>query len=97
MPSDTRIQRGFFESIDPDPRRGVQAADVGDTSTCQHCGRVVFLPANGKIDDVGDMCRVCWSFICKNCVGKGGYRCDRIEEKLAREEASYHARRSYGF
>ena len=97
MPSDSRIQRGYFHSFDPDPRRGEPATVERETTACQHCGRVVFLPANGKVDDVGDMCRVCWSFICKNCVGKGGYKCETIEAKLERAEASYHARRSYGF
>ncbi len=91
------IQKAYFHQVDPDPWRSQGQVRVieKDTTTCQHCGKVVFLPANGKLDNVGDMCRTCWEFICAECVGKNGYRCDRLEEKLAREEAKYQARRSY--
>ena len=68
--------------------------DETDTFTCGHCNKVVAVAANANPDDLGGMCRCCQRMICPRCVDLG--RCDPIEEKLKRAEASYHARRSYG-
>jgi hypothetical protein len=65
-----------------------------DTYTCRHCQRLVDVPAFAKPEDVGGLCSRCWAPVCPSCVNRGG--CDPIDEKIKREEASYHARRSYG-
>ena len=69
-------------------------ADVeSDTFTCRHCGKVVFVKPMCDPADMGGRCTVCDGLVCPDCVGKG---CDRLEEKLRREERSYEALRSYG-
>lgn len=65
-----------------------------DTFTCRHCQKLVSVPAMAKPEDVGGLCYRCYAPICPSCVEKGG--CDPIDEKIRREEASYHARKSYG-
>jgi hypothetical protein len=69
-------------------------AQEGETFTCFHCQRLTMVPHKARPEDVGGLCYVCYRHICPNCVGKP---CDPFEEKLKRMEASYHARRSYGF
>lgn len=64
-----------------------------DTFTCRHCQKLVKVPAFAKPEDVGGLCYVCMAPVCPQCTDKG--QCDPFEEKLKREEASYHARRSY--
>lgn len=66
---------------------------VQDTFTCAHCGNVHVVPHKQRPEDVGGTCQLCWKMICPACVNLG--RCDPFEEKLKREEARYHARRSY--
>lgn len=65
-----------------------------DTLSCAHCQRIAHLKAKQRPEDVGGLCYGCMKPICPKCVDTGV--CDPIEEKLKREEASYHARRSYG-
>lgn len=65
-----------------------------DTFTCGHCNRIVFVAAKCNPDDLGGHCRVCMTMICPACVATA--KCDPMEEKLKRAEASYDARRSYG-
>lgn len=66
-----------------------------DTFTCRHCQRLVDVPVFAKPEDVGGLCSTCWAPVCPACVASGV--CDPFEEKMKRIEASYHARRSYGF
>lgn len=65
-----------------------------DTFTCFHCQKVVVVKPKCDPCDLGGMCRLCDKMICPGCVEIG--HCDPFEEKLKRDEAQYHARRSYG-
>ncbi len=65
-----------------------------DSFTCNHCNRIVIVKPKCDPYDLGGMCRLCEKMICPACVDLG--KCDPIEKKLEREEAAYHARRSYG-
>ena len=69
------------------------SVDETDSFSCGHCNRVVLVPVKCNPDDLGGHCRVCMAMICPACVSTG--KCDPLEEKLARAEASYEARRSY--
>jgi len=64
-----------------------------DTIQCKHCQRMLHVKPFQDPMELGGFCGGCSGFVCPSCVGKG---CDEIERKLEREEASYHARRSYG-
>jgi hypothetical protein len=80
------------------PRRPGLGADDGrvveaDTCQCSHCGQHFHVKPKQRAEDCGGFCYVCSKPVCARCVGKG---CDELERKLEREEASYHARRSYG-
>jgi hypothetical protein len=66
-----------------------------DTFTCAHCCRIVIVKPKCDPADLGGLCRLCDKMICPSCVDLG--RCDPIEKKLEREEARYHALRSYGY
>ena len=55
--------------------------------------RVVHVPPRADPADIGGLCSLCMGLICPKCVGKG---CDPLEKKLERQEAHYHALRSYG-
>jgi hypothetical protein len=65
-----------------------------DSMTCAHCMKVTFVRAKQKPEDLGGLCKVCMGLICSTCVGQP---CKTVEQRLAEEEASYEARRSYGF
>ncbi|MCW2309746.1 hypothetical protein M2319_004105 [Rhodobium gokarnense] len=65
-----------------------------DTFTCAHCNKIVPVRPFQRPEDIGGRCGGCGGLICPDCVSRG--TCDPIEEKLARAEAAYHARRSYG-
>lgn len=65
-----------------------------DTFSCAHCNRVVIVKPKCDPNDLGGMCRLCDKMICAACVDLG--KCDPVEKKLEREEARYHALRSYG-
>jgi hypothetical protein len=65
-----------------------------DSFTCAHCQKVTFVRAKQKPEDLGGLCKVCMGLICSACVGQP---CKTVEQRLAEEEASYEARRSYGF
>ena len=80
---------GYIFSFDVDGIR-----QEADTFSCNHCGRVVIVQPKCDPADLGGMCRLCDKMICPACVDLG--KCDPVEEKLQREENSYHARRSYG-
>lgn len=64
-----------------------------DTMVCRHCQRITHVKPKQSPSELGGFCAVCSGLICSGCVGKG---CDEIQRKLDRQEASYHARRSYG-
>lgn len=81
----------YIAIADPDTSKQVES----DAFTCGHCNRIVPVPPYTDPASIGGRCGVCDSLICPECVAKG--TCDPLEEKLARAEASYHARRSYGF
>lgn len=82
-----RNAQGFACIVDPE-----QGVKETDTFTCIHCNRIVHLPANKKVEDVGDFCRSCMKMICAGCAGKD---CTPFLKKIEIEEARYHARRSY--
>jgi hypothetical protein len=65
-----------------------------DTFGCNHCQKVTFVRPKQRPEDLGGLCRVCMGLICSDCVGAP---CRTVEQQLAEAEASYHARRSYGF
>ena len=65
----------------------------GETFTCRHCSALVMVGVKERPEDVGGLCKACMGLVCARCVGNP---CDVIEKKLAKAEASYHARRSYG-
>ena len=65
-----------------------------DTFTCGHCNCVVHVKPQADPADVGGLCKCCMTLICPRCVQTGV--CDPLEKKLERQEARYHALRSYG-
>jgi hypothetical protein len=64
-----------------------------DSYSCRHCGAVRFVKPKQDPTEIGGLCYICSGLICADCVGHG---CDELQRRLDREEASYHARRSYG-
>lgn len=87
-----RNAQGYATLVSPD---GVKEAD---TYQCAHCQYITHVKAGQSTDELGGVCTHCTTktrpgFICKRCVGKP---CDPFEKKLEREEARYHALRSYG-
>ncbi len=80
---------GYAFSFDVD---GVR--QEADTFTCAHCNRIVVVKPKCSPDDLGGMCRLCMKMTCPACVARGS--CDPFEKKLARQEAVYRARLSYG-
>ena len=73
---------------------GPDGLKESDTFTCAHCNRIVHVPVKADPDKLGGWCRQCMKAICPKCVATGA--CDPFEKKLEREEARYHALRSYG-
>lgn len=70
---------------------GVKEAD---TFSCGHCNSVRHVKAKQDPTSLGGLCKCCMKLICERCVDVG--ICDPLEKKLEREEARYHALRSYG-
>lgn len=95
---------GYGIVTSPDPshlhfdgtRREYMRAGVFETDsfTCFHCNRVTHVKPKIDAADMGGLCKMCMELVCTKCVGGP---CDPFEEKLLREEARYHALRSYGF
>lgn len=79
---------GQFVCSSPD------AVQEFDTFTCGHCNKVKMVQHKQRPEDIGGVCKMCMKLICEHCVNTGA--CDPFEEKLKREEAKYHALRSYG-
>lgn len=73
-----------------DPQFGIKECD---TYTCNHCNCVKHVKPKEKPEDIGGLCRCCMKLICSECVSIGV--CDPFMKKLEREEARYHALRSY--
>ena len=82
-----RKPQGYAAITSPD---GVREAD---TYQCAHCQRITHVKAGAKAEDLGGLCKQCMGLICSRCVG---HACRPFEKWLEAEEASYHARRSYG-
>lgn len=82
-----RKPQGYACISSPD---GIREAD---TFTCAHCQRITHVKSGAKAEDLGGLCKSCMGLICSHCVGKG---CTPFEKVLEREEARYHALRSYG-
>lgn len=82
-----RKAQGYACITSPDETR------EADTFTCAHCQHVTHVKAGAKPEDLGGLCKQCMGLICSKCVG---HVCRPFEKWLELEEASYHARRSYG-
>ena len=65
-----------------------------DSFTCIHCNRIVHVKPKMRPQDMGGFCYGCGECVCAKCVGKP---CTHIMKRIEAMEASYHARRSYGF
>lgn len=65
-----------------------------DTYQCGHCQRVVHVKPKCDPAELGGMCYSCTKMLCRVCVDDPV--CVPLEERLLREEARYHALRSYG-
>ena len=85
-----RQQGGEAWIIDPDSPTVRMA-----TFTCSHCGSLIHIKTK-KLEDIGWLCHGCMKWVCPACATKDT-KCDVIERKLDRIEASDRARRSYGF
>ena len=69
-----------------------------DTVNCGHCHRICHPELKSEPGDNFGHCTICDRDICAGCATKmeAGGGCDVFEKKLEREEARYHALRSYG-
>lgn len=90
---------GYLVTTDPDPTKskGQQAVVERSTFTCGHCGSIVVVPPNCAANDMpGGLCWGCRRFICNTCetIRTQTMKCDVIENKLERAEASARLKRS---
>lgn len=85
---------GVAKLFAPDGKPPVKFA----TFTCNHCSHVTELAGKDRPADAGAICKTCMHPICLRCAAARarGEKCDPWDAKLARAEASYEARRSYG-
>lgn len=93
-----RQPHGYLVSSDPDPTKskGQQAVVEHSTVTCGHCGSLVQVPAMCKPEDMPyALCWGCRRNICLKCDDERirTMRCDTIDQKLERWEASARFRR----
>lgn len=79
--------QGYATLYDPD--KGLKECD---THTCNHCNKIIHLPTNKHIEEVGDFCRACMRVICDRCAG---HPCIPFLRKLEIWEARDRARASY--
>ena len=56
-----------------------------DTYLCEHCNRVVHVPARADPSTMGGFCRQCMGLICPKCVDKR--TCTPWEKKMEKAEA----------
>ena len=82
-----RNAQGYACITDPD--HGIREAD---TFTCFHCNSINHVKAKADPSELGGLCKVCMKLICPRCVGQ---TCVPFMKRIEREEARYHARRSY--
>jgi hypothetical protein len=84
---------GGFTFLTYDDGRTVE----GESFSCRHCNRVVFVRPRERPEDVGGLCKSCMGLTCAKCTDKmaAGALCVPLEERLKREEARYEALRSY--
>lgn len=92
---------GYFVSTDPDPTKsqGQTAVTEKDTITCGHCNGLVLVPAMCKPEDMPyALCWGCRRHICLACdeIRTRTLKCDVIENKLERWEASDRLKRDLG-
>jgi hypothetical protein len=88
---------GYFYCYDPDPSKSYEGPHEQlengkflngtvecDTFTCQHCGRIVRVPALCPPEDMGGRCMQCGEglggLVCKECNEKGV--CTPFQKKL---------------
>jgi hypothetical protein len=57
-----------------------------DTFSCGHCGKIVHVKPMADPAAIGGLCYCCNKHVCPVCVAEG--RCDPLERKLERWEAS---------
>jgi hypothetical protein len=65
-----------------------------DTFTCASCNNIIIVRPGAKAEELGGLDWYTGKLICAPCVD--GDR-SPFEEKLKKQEAQYHALRSYGF
>ncbi len=92
---------GYFISTDPDPRKGTgQTAVVErDSITCGHCNCIVLVKPMCPAHEMPfALCWGCRRHICLKCDVERArtLKCDVIENKLERWEASDRFRREVG-
>ena len=61
-----------------------------DTYLCEHCNRVVHVPAAAAPDTMGGFCRQCMGLICPKCVAKR--TCTPWEQAMEKMEARQRLR-----
>ena len=95
----SRQPQGYLVISDPDPTRskGQQAIVEYATITCSHCSRVVQIDF-GAAEPPTELCHGCGRNICRDCVRERArtMKCDVIEKKLERWEASNRFARDLG-
>lgn len=92
---------GYLISTDPDPTKsqGQTAVVEKDTITCGHCNAVVIVPAMCAAHEMTyALCWGCRRNICLKCDAERArtLKCDVIEDKLERWEASDRFKRDLG-
>lgn len=83
------FSRSEFQYFEPGEKERVVEA-----FTCGHCCKVTKVPPRADPTDLGGYCRGCGGLICARCVNE--LRCDPIEKKLERAEASGRLRAALG-
>lgn len=84
-----RKPQGYATIVDP----GGPTKEA-DTFTCRHCQHIVTVRPLMDAAEMGGLCKVCMSLICKVCVGQG--TCTPWERQMEEMEARERFRRSAG-
>lgn len=64
-----------------------------DCFICCHCNTNVHVKQGMKPDELGSWCTLCMKM---HCAQEACFTCVPFEKQMERQEAAYHARRSYG-
>lgn len=101
LPALFRQPHGYLVTSDPDPTKskGQQALVEASTISCGHCNKIVVVPAHCKPEEMTyDLCWGCRRNICLPCAAERDktLKCDVIEQKLERIEASDRLMRDLG-